>query len=126
MERIRSLAIRHRHHIIPSSRRDMLLGFALNSSSKASAQVLIAYIPSALWKQQLFIRELPNCGVLYHITRHNAAIDPDTVERLLNRWPDTKAPDFSMSIFDIACYGQMGITSYSVGNQELLRLLELR
>lgn len=109
---------------VRSEQMQTFFGFPTGSKRKKEAQRIAAYIPNVVWREESFQSVLPVCGAVYYF-----ADEPMDAEAIVNDiWnmaEEEKASRFRMIVFNMAEFGQMGITTRSVGEEGLEGLLGL-
>lgn len=119
---IRSRNLKCSFNKMPSDRHTAIFGVPIGNGKKETAQKIAAYVPNLIWKEESFRSVLPACGARYYIVEK--PIDAEvTVNSLWNMSEEEKAVMFGMIIFNMAEFGQMGIVTNTVGEEELKRLL---
>lgn len=116
------VAVRDREGV--SDKKLSILGFAIDRKKKEKAYEAIAYVPNAVWRNDSIIEVLPLWGARYYIVK-----EPMDGEKMVNEFwnmtEEAREGFIEMAVFDIASMGQVGITSRTVGEGELRRMLGL-
>jgi len=84
--------------------------------------VVTVYVPDSVWKNEAFIKLIPDCGVRYMILKNTN--EARKVLDELNIMMDSERIDyFSYVIFDVTEFNQMGITSSNHSFDDIKNIL---
>lgn len=122
-EEVSAYPVTCRQREVPSGRKMALMGFSIDRSKKDKSREAAVYVPNAAWRQEGFAGVLPLYGVRYYVLREPMA--DMAAERVWTAIEEVKAELFSLILFDVASIGQIGVTPYGVGEEDLKRMLGL-
>ncbi len=99
-------------------------GFPVNSKKKREANEVLTYIPNSIWKHPDFSDCLPLNGANYYVIDESDNAS-NYLEEVGAMNTFDKANIFEAIIFDVAIWGQMGITSKHLSVKKIKEMLNV-
>jgi len=122
LEDIRRMGFDYLYRKVPAPSRSFLSQlFGLGKKNEQTHEILV-YIPDESWKKETLYSIIPAYGVKYYITKDNTQ-GRKAMDDLNQLTDDEKLDAFKLIIFDVSCYGQMGISSRSLSADDIKRLI---
>lgn len=122
---LKSYDLQYRYKKMPSSNTSFTSKLFSFGRNQDDVHDVLVYISNTLWKDEGFRSKLPTQGLKYYILKPEIDAQ-DIVEKMYNGYIlEHEYEEFSsFAVFDVSCFGNMGVFKKNISLEEIKQLLE--